>query len=216
MAYRNIRLADVKSALPRFFKIISCLLIFASCSYAAHNWPGIAPEAHQYHVILPTATPNVSLTIRTPAGSPAYTIECGTLDTPTSSFAYSGEFECLLQTVPPNYSFSTYFTENPHQDRDWESRARFFADEVADPCGEIPDFGRIRTFSLRGMKVTLTMSNITFSSQGKGQTITAFDFLIRVENDSTATTQIAKPPIPDAKWRELPCMLDRSVSVHFH
>ena len=192
------------------------LLPLCACSGWAQSWPIIQPVEQTYHVNNPDQG-GVSLTIRTPSGSAVYKIDCANGNTPDNAFGFdfSGDFECLLQTVPPNYSFSTYFTENPHQDRDWQSRARFFASEVADPCAQIPDLGRIRAFRLRGMKITLAMSNVSFSGQGKDLHLKSFDFRIAADVDPTARTNITEPPLFEPKWKSLPCKLDNSVSVHF-
>ncbi len=192
------------------------LLLLCRGSAWGQSWPIIRPVEQTYHVNNPDQA-GVTLTIRTPTGSVIYKIDCGNGDTPDNAFSFdfSGDFECLLQTVPPDYSFSTYFTENPHQDRDWQSRARFFASEVADPCAQIPDLGRIRTFRLRGMKVTLAMSKISLLGQGKELHLKSFDFRIAADVDPTARTNITEPPQVEAKWKSLPCKLDNSVPVHF-
>jgi hypothetical protein len=182
---------------------------------AADSWPSVRPQERSYHVELPSAKPGVGLTIRNLKGLAVYTIECGTYATQKPSFDYSGEFECILQRVSPAHEYSTYFTEEPHQSSDWESRARFFAYEVADPCGQIPDFGRTRSFRLRGMKIVLAMSNIVFRGAGADQKLKSFDFRISVEKDPSAVTPITEPPLLDPKWKDFPCKLDNSVSVHF-
>jgi hypothetical protein len=195
--------------------LIALLLLSAGSSWP-QSWPTIQPVERTYHVESPDK-PGVTLTIRTPTAGAIYRVDCGNGDTPDGAFGFdfSGDFECRLQTVPPNYSFSTYFTENPRQDRDWQSRARFFAHEVIEPCAQIPDLGRIRTFRVRGMKITLAMSNISFSGDGKEPHLRSFDFRIAAEVDPTARTAITEPPLIDAKWKSLPCPLDNSVSVHF-
>jgi hypothetical protein len=195
--------------------LFAFVLMATVCAWS-QSWPVIQPIEQDYHVEN-FDKPIVTLTIRTRAGSAAYKIDCANGDTPDDvlDFDFSGDFECLLQTVPTNHSFSTYFTENPHQDRDWESRARFFASEVADPCGQIPELGRTRTFRVRGMKIILAMSNIAFSGQGKELHLKSFDFRIAVEADGTAKTKITEPPLIDTKWKALPCKLDNSVPPHF-
>src|SRR6266849_157803 len=147
-------------------KVAACIVLSVTGTLAAQSWPTIQPQERRYHVGLPTAKSGIELAIRSREGSPVYTIECGTYATSKHGFDYSGEFECVLQTIPPDYTYSTYFTEDPQQSSDWESRARFFASEIADPCGQVPDFGRTRTFRLRGLKIILTMLNIIFKGQG--------------------------------------------------
>jgi hypothetical protein len=143
-------------------RLVTLLLLSVGSGLSAQSCPRIQPVAKAYRIEV-ADKPRLTLTILNEAGSAAvYRINCATSDTPDDvfKFDFSGDFECMLQTLPPDFTFSTYFTENVHQDRDWESRTRFFAREVALPCGGIPDFGRIRSFRLRGMNVTLAMFNI--------------------------------------------------------
>lgn len=195
--------------------IVGALVLSSICfAQAVTHWPRVRPEDKSFHVSLPAADPGVKMAIKDQSGREIYEIACGTYATPFGAFDYSGEFECMLQSIPSS-SYSTLFTEYTNQDRDWESRARFFANEIAPPCGEIPDFGLNRTFRLRGMKVTLAMSNVVFSGHGKEQKIKSFRFNIKVAQDPAANTPITQPPLLNKKWKRLPCTLDDSVKVHF-
>ncbi len=198
---------------------IGILFTFLLCSagvvHAAQPWPEIQSARQTFHIELPSAQPDVNFVIRSRAGRAAYKIDCGTYETPIGAFDYSGEFECRLISLYQLMKYSTLFTENPHQDADWESRARFFAKEVVDPCGQIPNFGRVRTFALRGMKVTLELSDIRFAGQGKDLKLKSFDFTISVDEDKNAQSAIAEPPLLDPKWKALLCPLDDSVTPHF-
>lgn len=195
--------------------ILPAMLLIMSSAYATSNWPRVKPEFYSFHIALPASDPQVIITISDKTGKALYQLQCGTDETPNEDFAYSGDFECMLQTIPPDYTYSTLFTEIRHQDRDWESRARFFTNEVTAPCDEVPDFGKVRSFRLRGMKVTLAMSNVVLSGAGKNQKLKSFDFIVTVAGDPTAMTAIAQPPILDPKWKRLPCRLDESVPVYF-
>jgi hypothetical protein len=197
--------------------LVTLLLLSVGSGVSAPSWPTIQPVAKTYRIEI-ADKPRLTLTILNEAGSAAvYRINCATPDTPADvfNFDFSGDFECMLQTVPPDFTFSTYFTENVHQDRDWESRARFFAREVALPCGAIPDFGGIRSFRLRGMNVTLAMFNISFLGEGDALRLKSFDFQITVTRDPSARTKITEPPLIAPEWKQMPCRLDNSVPVHF-
>jgi hypothetical protein len=194
--------------------LLLAVLIPSMCA-AQQQWPVIAPVERTYHVQLPAANPGVELTIKSRTGEPSYKIECGTKDSAIKDFDYSGDFECRLVSLYEPMTYSTLFTENPKQDRDWESRARFFSNELTKPCGEIPDFGDVRSFRLRGMKIVLSISNIVFGEQGKDRSLKSFDFRISTEDDPGATTAITQPPIVNPRWKKAPCTLDASTSVHF-
>jgi hypothetical protein len=80
-------------------------------------------------------------------------------------------------------------TDNPFQSRDWESRARFFAYELTGKCGDYPDFGLIRHFRLRGMQLTLSLSNVVIVSGH----LRSLDLAVRAAVDHSAVSAIAQP-----------------------
>ena len=99
-------------------------------------------------------------------------------------------------------SYSTLLTDNPHQSRDWESRGRFLADELFGSCARYPEYGAVRHFRLRGMRITLSLADIVFdTSTGVGDRsanglmgLSSFRFAFSVEPDSTAQSEIAELP----------------------
>lgn len=61
-----------------------------------------------------------------------------------------------IANVAARYSeASSLLVETDNQSADWQTRARFLLPELTGACGNVPDFGRVRTFNLRGMKLTL-------------------------------------------------------------
>src|SRR5262245_55221528 len=115
-------------------------------------------------------------------------------------FEYSGDFECRLTSLVAPSRYSTLLTDNPNQSHDWESRGRFLADELFRSCVSYPEYGAVRHFRLRGMKITLSLSNIVFdTSAGVRSTngllgLSSFRFAFSVEPDSTAHGEIAEVP----------------------
>jgi hypothetical protein len=134
-------------------------------------------EAQPYPVIssiqqtfdVPNASDaNVSLNIKSVAGIALYQLQChsaGYAGDPV--FDYSGDFECRLSSIQSRDTYSTLLTEDAHQSRDWESRGRFFAADLRGVCSRIPEFGASRTFKLRGMSLTLQITDAVFSEVGK-------------------------------------------------
>ena len=133
--------------------------------------------------------------------TPLYLIECHTWEYEGDrDFDYSGDFECRLKSLYSKDTYSTLFTDNPKQSRDWESRARFLAEELVGKCGDYPEYGRVRHFRLRGMKITLTMDDLRFkvsngSDAAKQQRpqLDSFLFGLQVESDPSALSAIAEP-----------------------
>jgi hypothetical protein len=90
--------------------------------------------------------------------------------------------------------YSTLLTEDAHQSRDWESRGRFFAAELQGPCARIPEFGATRSFELRGMDLTLGITNQKFTVGGKLNSLT---LTVTVRPDPRAQRPIAEVvPLP--------------------
>jgi hypothetical protein len=191
-------------------------LLLLTTANAAPQWVPIVEARARYHVTAADLSQSkVYLTVRSASGAPEYLLRCGSFRSTIRDFDFSGDFECQLQSVPPSKRYSTLLTENPQQDRDWESRGRFLADEVAGPCGDIPDFGKRRNFRLRGMHIVLTLSNLTFGNEGKYLRLNTFDFGLEVSPDPSALSTISEPPYLNPRWKKLPCVISHSVRINF-
>lgn len=139
-------------------------------------------------------------------GNAAYSIECHSASYASDPyFDYSGEFECKLTELGKAGTYSTLFTENVDQSRDWESRARFFAQNLKGECATIPEFGRSRNFRLRGMKITLDVLRPQYASDGK---LSSLELVISVAPDASATSLIAEA-VPLPKSYPPQCDLER-------
>ena len=193
-----------------------CIVLSVAAARASAEWPEIVGESQSFHIASPASQPPVDMVVHDVHGKVVYRLRCGSFDTPIKDFAFSGDFECYLQTVPPNYSrASSLFAEKSPESGDWQTRARFLATEVQPPCDRIPDFGAIRHFSLRGMDITLSMSNIRFTTEENRLRLRSFDFKISVRPDAAAKSALTMPPLVDSKWRGTSCVLDNSVTPHF-
>jgi len=131
----------------------------------------------------------LELTVYSKSRRPAYKIQCASASFSSKDFDYSGDFECRLIEVPHSSRYSTLLTENLDQSRDWESRGRFFAASLKPPCSGVADFGAVRTFSLRKMRVSLSVRDPRFRRDG---TLYALTAQIDVVPDGLAHTSIAK------------------------
>lgn len=202
-------------------------MLGTSCAFSQGTWPSVKPVDKTALMVLPDIdNPNrfeqqsgsrtIDVVVVTPRDIPIYKIECGTPDRSNGHvFEYSGDFQCRMIPWGKESSSSDLLSEVPKSTHDWQSRARFFANEVLGLCGSVPDFGRVRTFRLRGMKITLTMSNVEADESGRVPTLREFDFRVAITPDPTAVSHIAEPPVVDPKWRSTKCPLDDSVEVHF-
>lgn len=72
----------------------------------------------------------------------------------------------------------------------WHSRGQFHYPELLGSCAAYPEFGALRNFRLRGMVITLSISDI---QKGNGS-IDNFLLTVTVRNDPTALTAKAERP----------------------
>lgn len=184
------------------------------------KWPIVAPI--EKTVYFPDGkAAEIKLTINSARGESTYILECHTFEYEGDpSFDYSGDFECRLTASREHNVYSTLLTDDPDQSRDWQSRGRFLAEELEGPCRNYPEFGQIRHFRLRGMRLTLAIRDIAFTKSlpGKKPTILthprlkSFEFSVRVEPDEGAMSEIAEPIPYNYPARQHPNTKDPSLN----
>lgn len=188
-------------------KLFSIVVIFAAFVFAAiaqaeeTEWPKVAPLEKTFYFSDGRAA-DIKLVINSTQGEPAYTLECHTFAYEGDpSFDYSGDFECRLTSSRAHSVYSTLLTDVPDQSRDWQSRGRFLAEELEGLCRNYPEFGQIRHFRLRGLKLTLAIHDIEFTKNPLDKKPTplvlprfkSFKFGVRIEPDEGAKSEIAEP-----------------------
>ena len=167
---------------------------FASVSKAEPRYPHVVPMERVIFV-RNVENANVRVTINSTKGISVYKIQCHSSSySADPDFNYSGDFECRMTSNEGGNTYSTLFTEDPNQSRDWESRARFFSSDLKGKCAQIPEFGSTRDFRLRGMKVTLQILNPIFDQSGS---VRSLRLRIAARPDPSALGQIAAAvPLP--------------------
>ncbi|HLH05813.1 MAG TPA: hypothetical protein VKW78_01105 [Terriglobales bacterium] len=134
-------------------------------------------------------------------GKPLYRLLClgPSLFKTDSSFDYSGDFDCRLQSLYSHEFYSTLLTDNPRQERSWESRGRFLWSEIRGVCSGYPEYGQLRTFRLRGMVITLKIEKPVWvmveSPSGPDSAkegVASFRFSLQVKEDPSAYSSIAE------------------------
>lgn len=193
-------------------KSTALLAIYAACTLCAastaRGTPGvstISPE--QWTIDVPDVRrANVSVLIRSSTGAPLYHLQCHSAGyTGDPDFDYSGDFECRLSSVGDHDEYSTLLTEDKNQNRDWESRARFFLTDLTGQCAQIPEFGSVRDFELREMKLTLQIIDPVVDKDGR---LSSLKLKVAVQPDPLADRSItAIVPLP--KVAPPQCMIDR-------
>lgn len=174
-----------------------CSTLVSCCSLlgaAAQHYPAISPVQRSFDVP-EVDRADVMLVIQSRTGKPQYKLQCHSAGyTGDPHFDYSGDFECRLSSVGHRGLYSTLLTEDMDQSRDWESRGRFFASDLRGACALVPEFGATRNFRLRGMDLTLQITDPKFTEAGK---LSSLRLTVIVRPDRTARRPIAEVvPVP--------------------
>jgi len=187
------------SNLFRLSTVAIVLITGLSQGQTVYQWPAVLPLEKTFY-IEDAGLASVDVSIAGTDKKPLYRLSCrgrGKFHEDTS-FDYSGDFECRLTSLYSKDHYSTLLTEDPRQERDWESRGRFGSEEVVGQCEHYPEYGRLRHFRLRGMKLTLELNNIGFyrgrrpGDSKNTDLLKSFRFVVRVGPDPTALSTIAE------------------------
>ena len=173
--------------------IIVYLNGYSIASEGQNNWPAVCYREDNINFSL-SRLDKTKFKIFGCDGSPLYELEChlGPYEG-DPAFDYSGDFECRLSSLYSVESHSTLLTEENHQTRDWESRGRFLLWQLLEDCALYPEYGKLRHFRLRGMNLTLEVTDIELSKKVVGvPMIGKLDLHIIVEPDPTATSPITE------------------------
>lgn len=145
--------------------------------------------------------PNVLFEVKARDGRGLYRLECHNWKYEgDQGFTYSGDFECRLTPRDAVTAYSTLLTDDVNSTRDWESRARFLVPELVGTCASYAEYGRIRNFRLRGMRLQLALTQVRFDSHLPSTApplgeLASFRLSVTVQKDASATSEIAEPAV---------------------
>jgi hypothetical protein len=173
---------------------VPCICWVAAACLGAQSYPAVMP-LHRNFDVPDIGKANVSLDIKSVEGIPLYKLQCHSAGyTGDHDFDYSGDFECRLSSVGEHDTYSTLLTEDANQSRDWESRGRFFSADLRGACARVPEFGAIRNFKLRGMDLSLQITDAVFTGVGR---LSSLKLTVDVHPDPDARRSIAEiVPVP--------------------
>lgn len=183
----------------KIIAIVSVAFLCVAASSAAVTWPTVMQMEKTIYVD-PIQFADVTIDIIGSDTKSLYQIQCHSSEYERGEFDYSGDFECRLISLYSQEKYSTLFTDVPDQTRDWESRARFFVEELVGPCADYPDFGRTRVFRLRGMTIVLEIDDV--KTNGVKPELSSLSLTVKVTADKSATSPIAEP----SKFAEPPLL----------
>jgi hypothetical protein len=100
-------------------------------------------------------------------GNTAYVVECANpfakevaKDPRINELDWSGDFECRVGTPGARFLPNVQLlSESIHVTSFWETRARFWWNELTPDCINFPDWGGTRVFRLRHMVLTIQITN---------------------------------------------------------
>jgi hypothetical protein len=171
----------------RSYPVVIFLFFLTSLCANAQSYPAPAPIKRVF-TVPDVSKANILLPIKARGGSDLYKLECHSAGYEgDSSFDYSGDFECRLILSNGQNTYSTLLTEDLEQSRDWESRGRFFATSLKGECAKVPEFGAVRNFTLRGMRLTLRILAPTF----QGNKLLSLKLAVAIVSDPNAHRAIA-------------------------
>ena len=136
------------------------------------------------------------LFIKNMAGVPIYKLEChnGNYEE-LSGLDFSGDFQYALFAIKGGTinTWNLLVSQAESEQRsEWLDRGRVTSNQFRGECGEVPEYGKLRNFRLRGMLITLEFSNLKWSPESKSSSrMEQFTFEVSVMPDKNATTATA-------------------------
>jgi hypothetical protein len=162
-------------------------MLSAAVLAAAVAWPQVAPWSRAFPIDLtrPLTTFNAPILARD--GRRLYEISCvgGTIEGLDRLSAQEGEdyiapLSCNLADVRTGEQWLLGEDGTPH----WHTRAQFHAEQLEGACARYPEFGLMRNFRLRGMKIRLQVSDV----RKEAGELRSLVLHVNVANDRSATS----------------------------
>ena len=190
--------------------ILAWLGIVAFCPRASGAWPVIRP-AHESHTYSAGGTADTPLIIfiRTTGDVSVYKLECHNGNYEDMSFInFSGDFQCVLFSLDGDHrtSWNLLASDDEAEQRsDYFNRGRMTSNQIWSECGQIPEYGRVRHFNLRGMRITFEFKDLQWKSPSiaRQHRLSSFTFVVDVSPDGSANSATAQKP--DSPWPGPPC-----------
>jgi len=183
----------------RIFVFFIAALVCSGSTAVAEHRPTVKKQQFTFH-FLQGKNDALQETIVSTDGNPLYRLECadpdGSKKLPTASEVWSGDMECHLLSIkqenPPYVSLLLSRSDRLVS----ASRAVFMAYMLEGECARYPDWGLVRQFRLRGMKIVLALSDVVsqpYSSETHYEGIKSAILTVSVSPDPTAMSPLALP-----------------------
>lgn len=186
------------------------------------RWPRIQANSVKVGIDLSASRTYVDVPLRDTDGRVRYRLICragddayrAAVERATGVASYQEDLTCLLSPKDAEIDVSLLVE---YGSPIWHTRGVFRRAEITGSCAAYPEFGRVRTFKLRGIRLTLSLSESAIpyretSKHGQGgnigphEALEFADLSIDVRPDSTAATAIAdRPAFIDPKGDPAAC-----------
>jgi hypothetical protein len=162
-------------------------------SAEAQRWPVILVKDESFVISDPSRAVVKTFVQRTD-GNPAYLFVCRTGDDESvPGTNYAGDLDCRLIPANRGEVEQNLLVEAPNLAA-WFSRGRMFANELDGDCARYPEYGRVRHFRLRGMRLTMTFEKLVFATAKNDGTprLTSYTLHLHVAPDAAVRRSIAE------------------------
>jgi hypothetical protein len=130
------------------------------------SWPAIAPTNKIFRISDPSHA-LIKTYLRSPSGKPLYLFVCRAgRDEYADSLGvnYAGDLDCRLVPASLGEVEMNLLVEQAGLAA-WYSRGRMNASDLYGPCATYPEYGTVRHFRLRGMKLTIRFTDVAFAEE---------------------------------------------------
>jgi hypothetical protein len=177
------------------------------------DWPRVQALTKEYH--FPDALRAVvDLNVIDTSGRKIYVLHCrpgalilksGKAFTLPNDADFWGDFDCHLHSLYSRDKYESLLIDNPYSNDESHSRGEFYYYEFQGTCSDYPEWGRKRSFRLRGMRLQLELFDIHFAADPPPGRLASFGFKVEVIPDPLALSAISEPPafmIPTSQSRK--------------
>jgi hypothetical protein len=184
-----------RTVIVRWWSLALLWLILPSPVWSADaKWPEMKEVAVNFPVDFKTQKIEIDLPLSDKTGKLQYLFWCRGggdeyLATQTVGDDFLvGPFSCGLKSSDKNSDKNLLGEDDSPL---WHTRGQYHYAQLFGKCGDYPEFGRARTFALRGFRLTLTVSDVKINSPGE---VTYFSFGVSLKTDKSAIGSIAQRP----------------------
>jgi hypothetical protein len=172
------------------------LLLMIGLPLQCEEWPAVKPVSQSFEVNFAAGLVAFDLPINSATGLVLYRLSCrGGSETVLDELGerdgvnWVGPFMCLLNQGNGPVSEDSLLAEDDSPP--WHTRGQFTGSDLVGACGKYPEFGRNRSFRLRGFVLRLGVTNLVRGPEGSPR---GFTLAVSVDRDPTARGAQAERP----------------------